>query len=390
MKKNGRFQKNRRAKYIAAAAGMIVLSLPFGKVQATSTAQRLGRVQQQKENNEKKLERTEDSIDDMKVEQFGLQEYLNKLNGDLEESTQELARIEELIMDKRRSVEDMRLELEQAKNAEKEQYEAMRQRIRFMYERSQNLYVEILLSADSFAGFLNQTQYIEKMTEYDRNMLDNYHSLQGKIAREEKLLDEEKQGLETLKAEADEKSGHIAELVLQTHQSVEKYRQDIDQKEKEALALEEEIRRQELEAVDLEEQLAKEISLSRQVASSQVRDLSGISFTATDLDLMAAIIECEAGGEPYVGKVAVGAVVLNRVKSSLFPDTVAGVLYQNRQFSPVGSGRFAIVLARGANASCYEAAQEAMNGSSPVGNCVFFRTPIPGLTGIPIGGHIFY
>ena len=370
MKKNGRFQKNRRAKYIAAAAGMIVLSLPFGKVQATSTAQRLGRVQQQKENNEKKLERTEDSIDDMKVEQFGLQEYLNKLNGDLEESTQELARIEELIMDKRRSVEDMRLELEQAKNAEKEQYEAMRQRIRFMYERSQNLYVEILLSADSFAGFLNQTQYIEKMTEYDRNMLDNYHSLQGKIAREEKLLDEEKQGLETLKAEADEKSGHIAELVLQTHQSVEKYRQDIDQKEKEALALEEEIRRQELEAVDLEEQLAKEISLSRQVASSQVRDLSGISFTATDLDLMAAIIECEAGGEPYVGKVAVGAVVLNRVKSSLFPDTVAGVLYQNRQFSPVGSGRFAIVLARGANASCYEAAQEAMNGSSPVGNCI--------------------
>ena len=313
-------------------------------------------MQQQKENNEKKLERTEDSIDDMKVEQFGLQEYLNKLNGDLEESTQELARIEELIMDKRRSVEDMRLELEQAKNAEKEQYEAMRQRIRFMYERSQNLYVEILLSADSFAGFLNQTQYIEKMTEYDRNMLDNYHSLQGKIAREEKLLDEEKQGLETLKAEADEKSGHIAELVLQTHQSVEKYRQDIDQKEKEALALEEEIRRQELEAVDLEEQLAKEISLSRQVASSQVRDLSGISFTATDLDLMAAIIECEAGGEPYVGKVAVGAVVLNRVKSSLFPDTVAGVLYQNRQFSPVGSGRFAIVLARGANASCYEAA----------------------------------
>ena len=121
-----------------------------------------------------------------------------------------------------------------------------------------------------------------------------------------------------------------------------------------------------------------------------IRDFSDLSLNSTDLDMMAAIIECEAGGESYTGKVAVGAVVMNRVRSSLFPDTVAGVIYQKRQFSPVGSGRFAIVLARGANASCYEAAQEAMAGSSPVGNCLFFRTPIPGLTGIQIGGHIFY
>ena len=106
---------------------------------------------------------------------------------------------------------------------------------------------------------------------------------------------------------------------------------------------------------------------------------------------MASIIYCEAGSEPYEGKVAVGAVVMNRVRSAVFPNTVMGVLYQRRQFSPVGSGRFALALQNHkATASCYQAADEAMSGYSNVGECVYFRTPIPGLSGISIGGHIFY
>jgi spore germination cell wall hydrolase CwlJ-like protein len=88
--------------------------------------------------------------------------------------------------------------------------------------------------------------------------------------------------------------------------------------------------------------------------------------------------------------VAVGAVVMNRVKSSSFPTTILEVIYQNKQFSPVASGRFAVVLARGANETCYQAARDAMSGVSPVGDKLFFRTPIAGLVGQKIGGHIFY
>jgi len=84
-------------------------------------------------------------------------------------------------------------------------------------------------------------------------------------------------------------------------------------------------------------------------------------------------------------------VVINRVLSSVFPNTVTGVIYQNRQFSPVASGRLALALAENrATAACYKAADEAMAGQTNVGNCVYFRTPIEGLTGIRIGGHIFY
>lgn len=367
--------------------------LAFGFAQtaeATSTADKLNQVEQQKKQNENKLDQTSESISDLKGERAGLQEYLLNLSDQLEKTTEELNRLETLIDEKEASIAQTEVELEEAKAKEKIQYDAMRQRIRFMYERSQNLYMEILFSSDSFVSFLNHTEYIEKMTEYDREMLENYKQLQVTIQEDEKLLEEEKAGLEALIKQAGGKQDEMVSLVNDTHSKVQDYKAEIEQKEKEALKLEEEIRKQESERADLQEQLQKEIEISRKAASSSIRDFSDLSFNATDLDMMAAIIECEAGGESYTGKVAVGAVVMNRVRSSLFPDTVAGVIYQNKQFSPVGSGRFAIVLARGANASCYEAAQEAMAGSSPVGNCLFFRTPIPGLTGIQIGGHIFY
>jgi len=89
--------------------------------------------------------------------------------------------------------------------------------------------------------------------------------------------------------------------------------------------------------------------------------------------------------------VAVGAVVINRLLSSKFPNTITGVIYQKNQFSPVKSGRYALALSQNrATEKCYRAADEAMAGVTNVGNCLFFRTPIEGLTGIRIGGHIFY
>ena len=131
--------------------------------------------------------------------------------------------------------------------------------------------------------------------------------------------------------------------------------------------------------------------LSRLAAASKWRDISEVTFAEGDRYLLANLIYCEAGSEPYEGKVAVGAVVINRVLSSVYPDTVVGVIYQNKQFSPVASGRLALALAEGrATSSCYQAADEAMTGYSNVGNCVYFRTPVPGLSGINIGGHVFY
>lgn len=131
--------------------------------------------------------------------------------------------------------------------------------------------------------------------------------------------------------------------------------------------------------------------MSKLAAQSAKRDISEVAFAEEDRYLLANLIYCEAGGEPYAGQLAVGAVVINRLLSSVYPNTMTGVIYQKSQFSPVGSGRLAIALAEDrATPACYQAADEAMSGVSNVGDCVYFRTPIEGLTGISIGGHIFY
>jgi N-acetylmuramoyl-L-alanine amidase len=89
----------------------------------------------------------------------------------------------------------------------------------------------------------------------------------------------------------------------------------------------------------------------------------------SDVRLLAALIYCEAGNQPYDGKVAVGAVVMNRIASRRFPSTLEGVIYQRGQFCPVRTGKLGRVSASGKiPTSCYEAAQDALNGANPIGN----------------------
>ena len=109
----------------------------------------------------------------------------------------------------------------------------------------------------------------------------------------------------------------------------------------------------------------------------------------SDREILARIIECEAGGEGDTGMRAVACVVMNRVRSSHFPNTVAGVIYQGGQFSPVASGRFATVLAKGASQSCVQAAAEVLGGNITI-NCLYFRRNNGTIPGTVIGNHVFY
>ena len=113
-----------------------------------------------------------------------------------------------------------------------------------------------------------------------------------------------------------------------------------------------------------------------------------IDVSADDLSLLAAIIYCEAGNQPWDGKVAVGAVVLNRVASSLFPNTIYDVIYQSGQFTPASSGALANALANGVPDECVQAAQAALNGENPVGGALYFNTGSG--QGMIIGDHQFY
>ncbi|MDY3917452.1 MAG: cell wall hydrolase [Candidatus Limivivens sp.] len=114
-----------------------------------------------------------------------------------------------------------------------------------------------------------------------------------------------------------------------------------------------------------------------------------VSASSSDLDLLAAIIYCEAGNQSRDGKIAVGAVVLNRVASSSFANSISGVIYESGQFTPAMTGWLDQVLAGGgAPSDCYEAAQAALNGENPVGGALYFNGGSG--KGIQIGDHQFY
>lgn len=95
--------------------------------------------------------------------------------------------------------------------------------------------------------------------------------------------------------------------------------------------------------------------------------------STSDVQLMARAINGEARGEPYEGQVAVGAVILNRVKSSQFPNTIAGVIYQKGAFTAVSDGQINKPIAE--NSTVYKAARDAMNGWDPTGGCIYYFNP---------------
>lgn len=95
-------------------------------------------------------------------------------------------------------------------------------------------------------------------------------------------------------------------------------------------------------------------------------------YSSSDYELLARIISAEARGEPYLGQVAVGAVVLNRIEHPSFPDTLSGVVYQKGAFSCLNDGQFYEAVAD----SAYSAAQDAINGLDPSGGAIYYYNPV--------------
>ena len=105
-------------------------------------------------------------------------------------------------------------------------------------------------------------------------------------------------------------------------------------------------------------------------------------------ELLASLIFCEAGNQPYEGQVAVGAVVMNRINSSSYPDRMEEVIYQSGQFSPAMSGWLDRVRAnQGYTEAAMQAAEDALAGSNPIGDCLYFSV---GGYGTRIGDHLFH
>ena len=371
---------------------MCVLPSNADVVMATSTTQQqIQQTQQEKNNLEDKLNQTQEDLDDLKGEQNTLKGELNNLNTQLTNVSNNLADLERKISAKEAEIEETQKTLAEAKETESWQYECMVIRVRDMYERKDTNYLNAILSKGSFTDMLNAADMFQQIAEYDQKKLREFKENRKLIEAQEELLQQEMAELDNLKVAAEAEKSKVAGLISQTSNTIDKYADKISDAEAEALAYEAQIKEKEKDLTYLKKKLQEELALSQAAANGTWRDISEVTFEEGDRYLLANLIYCEAGGESYEGQVAVGSVVINRVLSNMFPDTVVGVIYQSRQFSPVASGRLELALAANkATESCYRAADEAMSGMTNVGNCVFFRTPVEGLEGINIGGHVFY
>lgn len=368
-------------------------------VSATSTTQQqIKDGEQRRDELAEEKDKNEDELATLQGEQKNLEKVLKNQNEQLNQVVANLESLEQQITNKVQEIANTQEALEEAKETERWQYECMVERVRTLYETEDDSYLNALLRESSLSDVLNTADYVERVAAYERKKMEEYKATRIYIEEKEARLQDEKLELDGLKAQAEEEKSKVIGLIQKTSNSVAACKDQIADAEERAKELEAQIKKEEENLEYLRKKLEEEIALSRAAASAAWRDISEVSFDAGDRKLLANLIYCEAGGEPYEGKLAVGSVVINRVLSSKYASTVVGVIYQKKQFSPAASGRLDLALGvDSANADCYRAADEAMSGVTNVGSCLYFRTPIPELEqlvsegrGVRIGGHIFY
>lgn len=290
-------------------------------------------------------------------------------------------------------------ELDEAKANEDKQYEDMKARIKYMYEHGNATLLELLFSAEDMSDFLNKADFIENLSEYDRNALDNLKNIHQQIEDEQKTLETQQASLTDLQeqlqsqqaelqAKADATSTNLADVQTRLQQA----------KEEEAarIAAEEAARKQ------AEEEAARQAAASANNNSSSessgggydnsVINGGGINASTDDVTLLAAIIQCEAY-QTYDALLAVATVIMNRVESSRFPNSISGVIYASGQFEPVWTGRLQNVLNSGPTSLSIQVAQDAINGSrlAAVSDCYYFLyAPYANRDGVVIGDNVFF
>lgn len=391
---------------------------------ASTTSEKINEQKEKIDALEKQQEAAEQAAAAAAEEVTGLNSTLSGLNTSLTDLSNQIENLNQKVGAKEQEISGKQSEIavkkQQIADAEEAladmqlkaeiQYADMKKRIQFMYENGQHSLFSALLSAKSISDFLNKAEYVESITNYDRVKLAEYNDTHQQIAEKKKVLEAEEAELEeqeaaltSAKEELDqledatrEKKGQVSAAITNTQNDIAKTASELADAQAMASELEAQIEKEKAYELQLEQQKAKEDEARIAAIKAEEAENTGapvVIDSSSDQELLAALIYCEAGGEPYDGQVAVGCVVMNRVRSPKFPSTVSGVIYQSGQFSPVASGRLATVLGNGLTTdSCRQAAATVLAGNLPYPDFLYFRSARVALS-IPvtwIGNQQFY
>ena len=372
------------------AAFMLLCCLSVTTVYATVTQDDINNAKEQVDNLQQKVDEAQKELNKHNDKKNKLESNLKDLNKNLNRLAEELGALEVEITAKQEEIEVTTAALQAAEERCEKQYEDMKLRIQFMYENGNTSIFSMFLESDSMSDFLNQTEYVASINTYDREKLDEFEQTQAEIAEAKAILEEEENALLALKDDMEDKRQEMNALVAATEKNISDTKTVIASAEEEKKALEKQLKEWEAYERELEAQkLEQDLKLWEEIQGMGGWVAGNYQPAEGEAYLLAAIIQCEAWGEPYEGKLAVGSVVMNRVAHPKFPNTITEVIYSPKQFAPVASGRLAYRLEHGVVDDCKRAALEVLNGNI-TNNCLFFRTVIPGINGTIIGNHIFY
>ena len=330
---------------------------------------------------------------------------VNKLTTEIREMNLRMADEAKLIEKANKQLDDLDTKIEFAERSliEHEENLAVEKDhlynfIRMEYEDGRRSLLSILLSVDKFTEISNRLEYSNKVSNYISEKMSSYKFMMDMVSKTRDSLDEMKKQREEELIEYDKKRAKFKKSIDDMTALMKEAKEKASNANTFASELQTEISR-----MEAEERMMLMKNGYSQTASTTSTGHTGdgtnyyyrtpFAYTEEELLLLAGIIEAEAGSSHYSGMVAVGSVVMNRVESPRYDNTIEGVIYAEGQFEPVRTGRLAVILARGPAVSCIGVAKEVLDGKRNVSNLAFkaaWYAEEHGIEGVNIGGNVFH
>ena len=274
MRKSGRF-------LAAVLSFALVLATPLS---AQATKSGLSDAKSKKTALEAEKKKTEQELKNLEDLKSDTTAYVKKLDSSLESIGNELSKLGDDIDAKEKQIDTTKQELSEAKETEKSQYESMKLRIKYMYEKGDSTYVDLLMESGSLSELLSKAEYITKISSYDRQKLDEYAATKEKIAEKEKSLESEHAELLMLQDETEAKQASVEKLLAAKQTELQNYETKIASAEGQiseyAKSIEAEIKRKEEEARKKAEEEKKKAAAANKAAQTyKTVSLGDISFT---------------------------------------------------------------------------------------------------------------
>lgn len=237
---------------IIGLAGLLFLG-QTGRVFASTIEE----IRRQQEQNRQQLNNIEGQISGLAGKQENVGAEIEAMDQELVTIIASVEMIQEEIQQKEEEIKVTEEEYQEAKLQEEEQYAAMKLRIKFMYEQGDSSYVQMLLNSESFGDMVNRADYISKIYEYDREMLEEYQAVKEYVRYIWDCLEEEKAELEVSRHELEEEQAYMEEVLAGKRREYENYSLQLAQARQEAAAYKTRIRQQTAEIKRLEEEARK-------------------------------------------------------------------------------------------------------------------------------------